>query len=119
MKSRVEVLHSRVSHRTVQADVALHQRRELHQISLGEQRRCDGSTQALRNLAIVLRAKARGTLRQKAEGDAHERDNIRDRPVPGIAPRRKDHNLRHDDRTGACHPPPLRPVEEEDRGQEE
>jgi hypothetical protein len=73
----------------------------------------------LGNLAIVLRAKARGTLRQKAEGDGHERDNIRDRPVSGIAPRRKDHSLRHDDRTGAYHPPPLRPDEEEHRGQEE
>lgn len=119
MKAGTEVLYPWLSDGAAEADIPLHEGRELREIGLGEERRCDGSTQALRNLAIVGRAKARGTLRQEAEGDAHERDNIRNRPVPGIAPRGEDHNLRHDDRTGACHPPSLRPGEEEERGQEE
>jgi hypothetical protein len=119
VKAGTEVLHPWLSHGTVETNISLHGRRELREIALGESRHRDGSTQALCNLATVLRAKARGTLRQEAEGDAQERDNIRDRPVRGIAPRRKDHNLRHDDCTGAYHPPQLRPGEEEDRGQEE
>ena len=73
MKAGTEVPYPWLSHGAAETDIPLHGRRELREIGLGEERRCDGSTQALRNLAIVLRAKARATLRQKAEGDAHER----------------------------------------------
>ena len=69
-----------------------------------------------RNLAIVLRAKAPGSLREEAERHAREYDDVRDRSVPSIGPRRDDHDLRNDERTGAHRPPPLRPSEEEDRG---
>ena len=87
--------------------------------SAPDDRRSIVSTHGVRSLASVLCSKSRVALRQEADGDAHERDNIRSRPVPGIEPRRYDDNLRNDDCSRAHHPPPLRPGEEEDRGHEE
>src|SRR6476620_5601384 len=59
VKAGTEVLDPWLSHSAVEADIPLHERREFREIGLGEERRGDGSAQALRNLTIVLRAKAR------------------------------------------------------------